>query len=55
MLSPQCVPAGIINYMYWVFQNKKKYLFFSILVFMSSWNFMLRSVEHEKKFYNLEA
>ena len=27
-------------------------LFDSILVFMSSWNFVLTWVEHEKKFYN---
>ena len=30
-------------------------LFVGILVFMSSWNFMLIWVEHKKKFYNIGA
>ena len=33
--------------------KKKKLYFFGILVFKSSWNFMLSGVEHEKKLYNL--
>ena len=30
-------------------------LFVGILDFMSSWNFVLSCVEHEKKFYNIET
>ena len=33
------------------FKRKKKSLFFSVSVFVSSWDFMLSWVEHEKKFY----
>ena len=33
--------------------KQEKSLFFSILFFMSNWNFTLSWVTHEKKFYNL--